>query len=247
MVERVTNCRPFVALPTGGRHVLNCRKAVGEYRTLCTSTPGARCARPMVERATNCHSCRADGGMYQVLRTSAQGANAIAERARGSKKMAAKGMSRAYGVVASSSGNQGFGSGYVYTPVYGPLTHKTPAAMLPHNRGLLAGTQPTPPQFFPGQEPVYAEMGSNSRAMYLRAARAKPDPLGKKWVPTMSSSQRTEMARTTSVGQAAYKVGLPFAAQLGTKSCSPTTANQALRRMRSSGCVVPRKVGSIYR
>ena len=45
----------------------------------------------------------------------------------------------------------------VVTPVYGPLsTNNYPPVSGVHYLGVLQGTRPTPQQFYPSQEPPYA-------------------------------------------------------------------------------------------
>jgi hypothetical protein len=77
-------------------------------------------------------------------------------------------MTTPYG-ISTSIGSQTF-QGYVNAPILGPLdSSQYPNAMPYHSYGILTGQRPNPPQFFPGQEPVYAEMATNARAQYLRA------------------------------------------------------------------------------
>ena len=88
---------------------------------------------------------------------------------------------------------------YVNAPITGPLsTNQTPCQIPYHSYGILTGIRPTPPQFYPAQEPVYAEMNSNMRKQYLRTAisqsvKAQQNALGKMSVPqayVINSSQR---------------------------------------------------------
>ena len=77
-------------------------------------------------------------------------------------------MTTPYGIT-TSKGSQTF-QGYVNAPIGGPLnSNQYPFAMPYHSYGILTGQRPTPPQFYSGQEPVYAEMSTNARAQYLRA------------------------------------------------------------------------------
>jgi ribonucleotide reductase beta subunit family protein with ferritin-like domain len=63
---------------------------------------------------------------------------------------------------------------YVNAPITGPLsTNQYPCAIPYHSYGTLTGIRPTPPQFYPSQEPVYAEMNTNMRQQYLRTAQSK--------------------------------------------------------------------------
>jgi hypothetical protein len=182
-------------------------------------------------------------------------------------------MTTPYGIT-TSIGSQSF-QGFVNAPVTGPLdSSKYPSAMPYHNYGILTGQRPTPPQFFPGQEPVYADMSVNARAQYLRATdisareKARQDALGKTSTPTTKvsySSQRqfpvsshvnyiapipgsmyTNIRKSIAVGKSAYKVGLPLVVPIGTKSYDNSFRRSALQRARSGGCTAPRKKGSIY-
>ena len=103
-------------------------------------------------------------------------------------------MTTPYG-ISTSKGSQTF-QGYVNAPIIGPLdSSQYPNTMQYHSYGILTGQRPTPPQFFPGQEPVYAEMSVNARAQYLRATalsarqKAIQDALGKLSAPTTKKSR----------------------------------------------------------
>lgn len=182
-------------------------------------------------------------------------------------------MSTPYG-ISTSIGSQTF-QGFVNAPVTGPLTtNNYPFSMPYHSYGTLTGQRPTPPQFYPSQEPVYAEMNTNARSHYLRATalssaqKARQDALGKLSSPitkVISSSQRqvavsthvnyiqpkpssmyTDIKKSVAVGKSAYKVGLPLDAPISTKSYYPSGTRSALQRARSGGCSAPKKKGSIY-
>jgi hypothetical protein len=56
----------------------------------------------------------------------------------------------------------------------------------------------------------------------------------------------TNIRKSIAVGKSAYKVGLPLAAPIGTKSYDNSFRRTALQRARSGGCTAPRKKGSIY-
>jgi hypothetical protein len=182
-------------------------------------------------------------------------------------------MTTPYG-ISTSIGSQTF-QGFVNAPVTGPLTtNNYPFSMAYHSYGSLTGQRPTPPQFYPSQEPVYAEMNTNARSQYLRATaisaaeKARQDALGKISAPVnkvIHSSQRqvavsshvnyiepkpssmyTDIKKSIAVGKSAYKVGLPLAAPISTKSYYPSGTRSALQRARSGGCSAPKKKGSIY-
>lgn len=182
-------------------------------------------------------------------------------------------MTTPYGIT-TSIGSQGY-SGYVNTPITGPLsTNNYPFSMAYHSYGTLTGQRPTPPQFYPSQEPVNANMSVNARAQYLRATdlsakqKAIQDAIGKLSTPVMFTSYSSQrqipvsshvnyiapiqssmfinIKKSIAVGKSAYKVGLPLADPTSTKNYYPSGTRSALQRARSSGCTAPKKKGSIY-
>ena len=163
---------------------------------------------------------------------------------------------------------------YVNAPITGPLsTNQYPGIIPYHSYGTLVGIRPTPPQFYPSQEPVYAEMNTNARQQYLRTsisnqrlqqqiALAKVSPpmayiinssqrqvavsTHTNYIPPVPSSLYVNTLKSNAVGQSAYKVNLPNAAPISTKNYMPSSTRTSLRRARSGGCTAPRKKGSIY-
>ena len=174
--------------------------------------------------------------------------------------------------VSTNIGSMSYNN-YVNAPITGPLsTNQTPCQIPYHNYGILAGIRPTPPQFYPMQEPVYAEMNSNARKQYLRTAisqtvKAQQTALGKmsvpqayiinssqrqvpvsthtNYIPPMDSSLYVNIMKSNAVGQTAYKVNLPNLAPTGTKSYYPSGTRSSLRRARSGGCTAPKKKGAV--
>jgi hypothetical protein len=162
---------------------------------------------------------------------------------------------------------------YVNAPITGPLsTNQTPSQIPYHSYGILSGIRPTPPQFYPMQEPVYAEMNTNARHQYLRtsvtnkalqqqiALGKQSSPLGyvvqssqrqvpvsshTNYIPPIPSSMYVNIIKSNAVGQTAYKVNLPKDAPTGTKSYYPSGTRSTIRRARSGGCVAPKKKGAI--
>jgi len=182
-------------------------------------------------------------------------------------------MTTPYG-ISTSNGSQSF-QGYVNAPIGGPLdSSQYPTTMQYHSYGILTGLRPTPPQFYPGQEPVYANMLVNARAQYLRATalsakeKAQQDAIGKlsspitkneyssqrqyavsshaNYIEPLSSSMRTNILKSVAVGKSSYKVGLSLNEPIGTKSYDTSYRRSALQRARSGGCTAPKKKGSIY-
>ena len=72
--------------------------------------------------------------------------------------------------VSTNIGSMSYNN-YVNAPITGPLsTNQTPCQIPYHSYGTLTGIRPTPPQFYPSQEPVYADMNTNARHQYLRTS-----------------------------------------------------------------------------
>lgn len=182
-------------------------------------------------------------------------------------------MTTPYG-ISVNIGSQNY-NGYVNAPVIGPLsTNQYPYSMPYHNYGTLIGQRPTPPQFYPSQEPINSQMNTNARAQYLRATdlssktKFQQDIIGKlsspqvyvsystqrqipisthvNYIAPIPSSMYVNIKKSVAVGKSAYKVGLPLSAPITTKNYYPSGTRTALRRARSSGCTAPRKKGSIY-
>jgi hypothetical protein len=162
---------------------------------------------------------------------------------------------------------------YVNAPITGPLsTNQYPATIPYHSYGTLIGIRPTPPQFYPSQEPVYASMNTNARHQYLRTvvnqqALAKQIELAKtsptmgyhvkssgrvlgtsshtNYIPPIQSSLYVDIVKSHAVGQSGYKVNLPNSAPISTKNYYPSGVRSSLRRARSGGCTAPKKKGAI--
>jgi hypothetical protein len=176
-----------------------------------------------------------------------------------------------YGIT-TSIGSSNYG-GYLNSLIIGPLsTNQFPCAMPYHSYGTLTGIRPTPPQFLPSQEPIYAEENTNARQQYLRTNRSVPEiarqNLLGKFSPQMSSysfstgkhtpvsthmnyivpppsSMYTNILKSKAIGKSVYKVGLPIEAPISTKCYYPSGTRTSLRRSRSGGCVAPKKKGAI--
>ena len=72
--------------------------------------------------------------------------------------------------VSRSIGSMSFG-GNLNAPITGPLnTSQFPNTMPYHSNGTLTGVKPTPPQFFPSQEPINSDMNANARQQYVRTS-----------------------------------------------------------------------------
>jgi len=162
----------------------------------------------------------------------------------------------------------------VNAPITGPLTTNQYPGIIPyHSYGTLVGIRPTPPQFYPSQEPVNSDMNTNARFRYLRTAQspksiaieraqAIKSPNGysfynystgrrfggsghMNYITPIPSSMYVDIKKTNEVGLSAYKVKLPVQAPISTKSYFPSSTRSTIRRVRSGGCVAPKKKGAI--
>jgi hypothetical protein len=164
-------------------------------------------------------------------------------------------------------------NGYVNAPITGPLSTNQQFGTIPyHSYGTLTGLRPTPPQFYPMQEPVYSDMNTNPRLRYIRAQVNPKDKqqqlaLGKASTPMshytkstsryaavsthlnyivpIPSSSYIDIKKAQAVGQSAYKVNLPLSAPISTKNYYPSGIRTTLSRVRGGGCVAPKKKGAI--
>ena len=181
-------------------------------------------------------------------------------------------MTTPYG-VSTNIGSVSYNN-YVNAPITGPLsTNQTPCQIPYHSYGILTGIRPTPPQFYPGQTPVDAQMNTNARHQYLRTSVSNQalqqqialgklsSPLGyvisssqrqvpvsshTNYIPPIPSSMYVNTLKSNAVGQSAYKVNLPNSAPIGSKSYYPSGTRSTLRRARSGGCTAPAKKGSPF-
>lgn len=175
--------------------------------------------------------------------------------------------------VTTSKGSVSYDN-YVNAPITGPLsTNQTPCQIPYHSYGTLVGIRPTPPQFYPSQEPVNASMGTNARHHYLRTAQSVQSlaiqreraiatargnsffnfSTGKRYatsgylnyITPIPSSMYVDIKKSNAVGQSSYKVNLPNDAPITTKNYYPSGTRSTIRRMRSGGCTAPKKKGAI--
>ena len=174
--------------------------------------------------------------------------------------------------VSTNIGSMSYNN-YVNAPITGPLsTNQTPCQIPYHSYGTLVGLRPTPPQFYPSQEPVYADMNTNARHQYLRTSVSNQQlqqqialgklssPLGyvinssqrqvpvsshTNYIPPIDGSLYINILKANAVGQSGYKVALPNAAPISTKNYMPSSTRSSLRRARSGGCTAPKKKGAI--
>jgi hypothetical protein len=174
--------------------------------------------------------------------------------------------------VTRNIGSQAPSSGFLNTPITGPLnSSQYPLAMPYHSYGILTGIRPTPPQFV---QPLNSEMNVNARRNYVYAnsvgvkEKFQQDELGKlsqpitkvsyssqrqyaisshmNYIKPIDSSSRVDILKSRAIGKSSYKIGLPNEAPISTKSYDKSYMRSCLRKSRSGGCVAPKKKGSIY-
>ena len=160
----------------------------------------------------------------------------------------------------------------IVTPNYGPLSHQYPSAMPVHDLGTLPGRHPNPPQFYSQQEPVYSDQFVNSRHIYARTARTRetyaleranairspintfysfsgqrhyPVSTHMNYIAPIDTSLYINRKKAIAVGKSSYKQGLPAEALYTTKNYYPSGVRTSIRRVRSGGCVAPKKKGAI--
>lgn len=110
----------------------------------------------------------------------------------------------------------------------GPLNaQNTPNITRIANRGMVNGT---PPQFFSQQEPLDANMNSTSRKQYIRTQK---EINVKHNYKDMTSSDRIRRLKMQTIGNNMKSNS--------TKNVNQNDSRSAVKRMRSSGYVVPRK------
>ena len=65
------------------------------------------------------------------------------------------------------------------------------------------------------------------------------------YITPIPSSMYVDIKKKNAVGQSAYKVNLPIDAPITTKNYYPSGVRSTIRRVRSGGCVAPKKKGAI--
>lgn len=174
--------------------------------------------------------------------------------------------------VSVNKGSQSY-SGYLNTPILGPLSTSQSPGIIPKSfLGTLPTTHQTPQQFYPSQSPPYSDEKTNMRNQYRRTAISTPQYLQQliaakkstpiaRWSPStgnlhatsshmnyiqpMPSSMYVNVRKSIAVGKSSYGIGAPINTPTSTKSYFPTEMRTHLRRVRSGGCVAPKKKGAL--
>ena len=114
--------------------------------------------------------------------------------------------------------------------------NNAPCTLCKSGMGVMSG-YPTPPQFFPSQEPIFANSNTNLRQMYRRVYWNSPanSPILNKSIGNINDSySRLDRIKSKNVGKTAYKIGLPPNALISTKSYTPSIIKTTLNRVRNS-------------
>lgn len=134
-------------------------------------------------------------------------------------------------------------SNIVVTPVYGPLsTNKTAGGLPYHSAGALAGIRPTPPSYYPSNSTgEYASARNEYKRVPLKFNNSLAQPT--KYIAPAASSLFTSARKREALGKSSLKVGIPTGNLLSFKNYNKNDVNTALRKVRSGGCVAPKKSG----
>lgn len=159
---------------------------------------------------------------------------------------------------------------YASSPVVGPLsTSQTPLQMNTHNKGVLAGKHPNPPQFYPADG---SSIFAGARQQYRRTLTTQNNfgrgyrstsnipstsfysPALKrqfnmsqstKYVAPAPSGMYLAAKKSAAIGKSSLKQTLPNNADMSYKNYNINVVNTALRSVRGGGSVSPRKKNAI--
>ena len=118
--------------------------------------------------------------------------------------------------ITRNIGSQSQSSGYLNSPVTGPLN----SSQFPNKSATSASNQLTQQQY--------------------------PKPSHMNYIKPMDGSSRVDILKSRAIGKSSYKVGLPNDAFISTKNYDNNCVRSSLRKSRSGGTVAPKKKGSIY-
>lgn len=123
---------------------------------------------------------------------------------------------------------------YVSAPNYTSYGRQYPSIVSNLNNGNLNGRHPTPAAF-----PIMDTGNdySSSRQIYKRV---------KNFSGPVSCSENINLKKATNIGKSSLKEGLPLKEYYTNRSYDKSFVASAKKRIRSSGCVPPKKCSSIY-
>ena len=121
---------------------------------------------------------------------------------------------------------------YITLNVYGGTHNSLPP---PPQPPLFTYAPSTPIQFFPGQEPLFSNQGSNLRNMYKRAFNSTntvDNTIRKQYIGrSTDSSGRMNRLKSINVGKYAY---VRSGESVSTKSYDPTSVRSTIRMVRNN-------------
>ena len=118
------------------------------------------------------------------------------------------------------------------------------------NNGEMYGLRPTPPQYFPSQEPIDNNQNTIPRKLYVEtySKLQNNNNNNKKFIGwSNDSSSYTSKLKSLNVGKYSYKVGLPLDTAISTKSYGIPSDKTVLNRLRKHGSAAPPKKWYIYK
>ena len=164
-------------------------------------------------------------------------------------------------------------SGYLNTPINGPLSTNQYPGIIPKSfLGVLPTVRQTPQQFYPSQITPFSNENTNMRHQYRRTAISTPQKsqqyiAAKKthpfaywnhstgiqhpvsghtnYIEPIPCSMYTNVKKSVQVGKSSYGTGLPINTPTSTKNYFPTEVRSHIRRVRNAGTVAPKKKGAI--
>lgn len=117
----------------------------------------------------------------------------------------------------------------VYRRVFGPLN--TPFARQMIKRPIPCGTcLKSPANRYANGVSTRGKINSNS----------------KNYIAPITSRELTNLQKTANIGKSSLKEGLPLDAFYTNRSYDKSFVNSRIKRIRSSGCVAPKKCSSVY-
>jgi hypothetical protein len=153
--------------------------------------------------------------------------------------------------------NLNISSSNVYSPNYGPYTSQQyPSIVSNLNNGKLNGIRPTPTEFsimntgndFSTARQTYTRVFQRPRLRNIPQMFevGVAGSINGKFITPMSSSESIHLKKVANIGKSSLKQGLPNEAYYSNKCPDKNYVHTKLQRARSSGCVAPKKCGSIY-
>jgi len=136
--------------------------------------------------------------------------------------------------------NSSISNSYVNIPNYGPYSKQYPSIVSNLNNGKLNGSRPNPAEF------SIMDTGtgySSAREAYKRVFHPIHPNIKKK---TMTVGENIYLKKIANIGKSSLKQGLPNATFYSNKCYDKNVVATKIKRVRSSGCIPPKKCSSVY-